>query len=121
VTHFFFWEISLKRFALSLCIFAVSAISALGADLPARVYTKAPIAPPVVVYNWTGCFVGGNGGGLWVRKDWRRTITQEIMGSHDADGGLGGVQGAATIRPATGCLAFRATMRGPTPVDRTST
>jgi outer membrane immunogenic protein len=92
VTHFFLWGISLKKFALSLCMLAASAASALAADLPARVYTKAPVAPPVVVYNWTGCYVGGNGGGLWVRKDWRRTITQEIMGSHDADGGLGGAQ-----------------------------
>lgn len=32
------------------------------ADLPARVYTKAP--PPVVAYNWTGCFIGGHLGGV---------------------------------------------------------
>src|SRR5262249_60817321 len=37
---------------------------ALAADLP----TKAPIvkAPPVVVvFNWTGCYIGGYGGGAW--------------------------------------------------------
>lgn len=34
------------------------------ADLPARV-TKAPMAAPVVTYNWTGCYLGGNVGGGW--------------------------------------------------------
>jgi outer membrane immunogenic protein len=37
---------------------------ATAADLPVKtpVY-KAP--PPVVIYNWTGCYVGGNVGGHW--------------------------------------------------------
>ena len=82
----------MKKLALSLSILAASAVSALAADLPAKVYTKAP-PPPVVVYNWTGCYIGGFGGGVWVRKDWRLTTTQLIDGSHDADGGIGGGQG----------------------------
>ena len=38
--------------------------SAMAADLrrPAPVYTKAP---PPIVYNWTGCYVGGHVGGAW--------------------------------------------------------
>jgi outer membrane immunogenic protein len=28
---------------------------------------KAPLPPPVVVYNWTGCYVGGNVGWKWGR------------------------------------------------------
>jgi outer membrane immunogenic protein len=40
--------------------------AASAADLPAR-YAKAPIAPPVVTYNWTGCYIGGNVGGGWAR------------------------------------------------------
>ena len=40
------------------------ATGALAADLPARVYTKAPVIPPVV-YNWTGFYVGGNVGYSW--------------------------------------------------------
>jgi outer membrane immunogenic protein len=82
----------MKRFALSLSILAASAASALAADLPARVYTKAPVVAPVAAYNWTGCYIGGNGGGVWVRKNWTRTTTQQFMGSHDADSWLGGVQ-----------------------------
>ena len=41
------------------------------ADLAARTYTKAPA--PVVAYNWTGCHVGGNLGGV-ISKD--RTTNQ---------------------------------------------
>src|SRR5271166_4937042 len=80
----------MKRFALSLSMLAASAVTAFAADLP--VYTKAPVVAPVVVYNWTGCYVGANGGGLWVRKDWRFTTTQAFVGSHNADGALGGAQ-----------------------------
>lgn len=45
--------------ALSVVSLAVSAASA--ADLPARAYTKAPavVAP---VYDWTGFYLGANGG-----------------------------------------------------------
>ena len=35
---------------------------AAAADLGARPITKAPIAAPVVAYNWTGCYIGANGG-----------------------------------------------------------
>jgi outer membrane immunogenic protein len=53
---------------------ALAAGSANAADLarPVPVY-RAP--PPVVSYfTWTGCYVGGNGGGLWARKDWSNDI-----------------------------------------------
>src|SRR4051794_41761522 len=38
-------------------------VPALAADLAARPYTKAP--PPVMapIYNWTGFYIGGDGGG----------------------------------------------------------
>jgi outer membrane immunogenic protein len=46
--------------------------SAMAADLqrpaPAPVYTKAP--PMMPVFTWTGCYIGGNAGGLWAKKDW---------------------------------------------------
>ena len=40
------------------------------ADLAARPYTKAP--PPMVaaVYDWTGFYLGFNGGGGWAHKCW---------------------------------------------------
>jgi outer membrane immunogenic protein len=39
--------------------------SAFAADMAPR-YTKAPPAP-IVVYSWTGCYIGGNIGGGWAR------------------------------------------------------
>jgi outer membrane immunogenic protein len=38
------------------------AVPALAADMAPR-YSKAPPPPPVIVYNWTGCYIGGNVGG----------------------------------------------------------
>ena len=67
----------------------VAAGSASAADMPLKVPASLPAPAP----NWTGCYIGGNGGGVWVRKNWSRATTGEIMGSHDADGGLGGIQG----------------------------
>ena len=50
------------------------ATSALAADLPAKVYTKAP--PPVVdIYNWTGFYIGGNIGYSWGRSSDYSTLT----------------------------------------------
>lgn len=53
-------------FAAAIAVFGVTGTQA--ADIAARPYTKAPVAP-VVSYNWTGCYVGGNVGGGWHRID----------------------------------------------------
>jgi opacity protein-like surface antigen len=44
--------------------------SAGAADLarPAPVYAPSP--PVVAVFTWTGCYVGGNAGGIWANTDW---------------------------------------------------
>jgi outer membrane immunogenic protein len=59
----------MKKIALATtALFVLSAGAASAADLAARPYTKAP--PPVVaVYNWTGFYIGVNGGGAWGRED----------------------------------------------------
>ena len=84
--------IPMKKILLGAVAMIALSSPAFAADLPARVYTKAPVVAPVVTYNWTGCYIGGNTGGLWVRKDWRVTTTQAVIGGHDADGWLGGGQ-----------------------------
>lgn len=72
--------------------------AASAADLPARTYTKAPVAP-VAVYNWTGFYVGINGGGGSARKCWEITrdggtpiIPPINEGCHNATGGTVGGQ-----------------------------
>jgi outer membrane immunogenic protein len=53
-------EILMKVLPLAFSIVAVSAASAFAADLPAKVYTKAPAVAPG--FSWTGFYVGGGGG-----------------------------------------------------------
>jgi outer membrane immunogenic protein len=79
-----------KLFACSAgLILACFAGAAAAADLP--IYTKA--LPPVATYNWSGCYVGGNGGGLWADPEWWQVGgTGRLFSSHDVDGGLGGIQ-----------------------------
>lgn len=36
------------------------------ADMPVK---ARPVAPPVAVFSWTGCYVGISGGGNWGRND----------------------------------------------------
>src|SRR5437660_6050344 len=55
----------MKKVLLALTALAAFTGSAVAADLGARPYTKAP-APVAPVYNWTGFYIfGGGGGGLW--------------------------------------------------------
>ena len=71
---------------------AMGIAPALAADLPARVYTKAP---PVVapIYNWGGFYVGLNGGGGSSHDCWTGGIpVPTSLGCHDATGGLAGGQ-----------------------------
>jgi outer membrane immunogenic protein len=67
--------------------------SAMAADLsrpaPAPVYTKAPVMMPA--FTWTGCYIGGNGGGLWAKKDWTNTAGGTTA-SMDISSGLAGGQ-----------------------------
>lgn len=53
-----------KVLLASACLFALAA-PASAADLAARHYTKAPVAPMAAVYNWTGFYLGIVGGGAW--------------------------------------------------------
>jgi outer membrane immunogenic protein len=53
---------------LALAVTAVAALS--GQALAADMAVKAVRPPPVVVANWTGCYVGGGGGyGMWNQEN----------------------------------------------------
>ena len=79
-------------------LFTASGASA--ADLAARPYTKA--APMVVAtYDWSGFYLGANGGGAWSRKCWDLQTLNFLgaiiapgvaEGCHDATGGVAGGQ-----------------------------
>ena len=67
-----------------------AAAPAVAADLAARPYTKAP---PMVaaVYDWTGFYIGANGGWGSSRNSWD-LVGFGAEGSHDATGGTVGGQ-----------------------------
>jgi outer membrane immunogenic protein len=54
----------MKKLALAVSVLAISAVGASAADM-APVYTKAPAFVPPAVYDWTGFYVGVNGGYGW--------------------------------------------------------
>jgi outer membrane immunogenic protein len=71
-----------------------AAAPAVAADLAARPYTKAP-AMIAALYDWSGFYVGINGGGGWSRNGWDAVAPNAAIGpegSHDASGGTIGGQ-----------------------------
>jgi outer membrane immunogenic protein len=90
---------AMKKIALATTVLSMLfAGSASAADLAARPYTKAP--PPIVaVYNWTGFYVGINGGYASAHKCWDLNAVTGVPvvpafpeGCHDATGGTVGGQ-----------------------------
>lgn len=56
-------ETNMKKSLIAvLGLMAIASAPARAADLPARAYQKAPVAP-VAAYDWTGFYVGFNAGG----------------------------------------------------------
>jgi len=82
----------MKNVLMGIALGALIAAPASAADLrrPAPVPMVAPV-PVVTAHNWSSCYIGGHVGGLWVSKDWNGEFYRDL-GSHDANGWLGGVQ-----------------------------
>jgi outer membrane immunogenic protein len=70
----------MKKIAYAALALAVSAGSAVAADLPSR---KAPVLPPPPPLTWTGFYVGLNAGGLWSNNS---SINNVAYGLYNAPG-----------------------------------
>jgi len=96
----------MRRFALAFGVVSISAVSAFAADLPARTYTKAP--PMMAAYDWSGFYVGANGGYGSSSNCWALNQVGTVSlgtipdGCHDATGGVAG--GQVGYRWQTGAL-----------------
>jgi outer membrane immunogenic protein len=86
----------MKKFLLGTVALIAFAAPAAAADLAARPYTKAPPAPIAVVYDWSGFYIGANGGWGSSRKCWDFVDPAGAFvgaeGCHDATGGTAGGQ-----------------------------
>jgi outer membrane immunogenic protein len=88
----------MKKFLLGATALASLAMvmPAAAADLAARPYTKAPMAPVAAIYDWTGFYIGANGGGAWSRKcfDVVPVVAGALLpeGCADATGAVAGGQ-----------------------------
>jgi outer membrane immunogenic protein len=96
----------MKKFLLGAMGLAAlgMAAPASAADLAARPYTKAP-AMVAAIYDWSGVYIGINGGGGWSHKCWTEAPSTQTIpgvgvvtnpggneGCHNATGGMVGGQ-----------------------------
>ena len=85
-----------KILLTTTALIALGIAPAAAADLAARPYTKAP--PIAAVYDWSGFYIGANGGWGTSHNCWTNTaligipLTPASEGCHDADGGTVGGQ-----------------------------
>ena len=77
-----------KLLLVGVAMIALGTVSASAADIQRRqMPVKAPAYMPPPVYNWTGFYVGINGGGGWGRSDFSDPFAS---GSFNTSGGLVG-------------------------------
>jgi outer membrane immunogenic protein len=81
-----------RKIALALAAVAAFTGSAMAADLAARApLYKAP--PPVAIYNWTGFYIGVNGGGGWSNTDQYDSVLPSGLFTGPHQKGSGGFAG----------------------------
>src|SRR5216684_607607 len=84
----------MKKFVLGAIGALAMVTSASAADLAARPYTKAP-SIAAAMYDWSGFYIGANGGWGSSRKCWDVVPVVGALlaeGCHDATGGVAGGQ-----------------------------
>jgi outer membrane immunogenic protein len=69
------------RAKLAICVgvLLASATHAFAADMPAKVYTKAPVVP---IFSWTGFYVGGQIGYIWGSSNASAADTLAIVNTY---------------------------------------
>ena len=87
-----------KALLIGVSLAAMGAAPALAADLPARAYTKAPEMMMPAIYDWSGFYLGLNGGGASSHECYTinsvagAAVAPNSEGCHSATGGLVGGQ-----------------------------
>ena len=94
----------MKKILIAASLIAASASAASAADLAARPYANAPAPMMAALYDWSGFYIGANGG--WGSShDSRTNVTRTtFLGRYDATGGVAG--GQLGYRWQTGAWVF---------------
>jgi outer membrane immunogenic protein len=87
---------STLKVLIATCGVLLTYLPVSAADLSPAPLPQAPVAAPLPYYNWTGFYVGVNGGGAWGSQDRWNIITNRFDHfSTDISGGIvGGTIGA---------------------------
>jgi len=84
-----------KTFPIVLGAALMGATCAAAADLPPRLYTKAPVLEPV--YSWTGFYLGAHAGYIWANANASAADTAAIAATYGRmpmpQGGFAGLHG----------------------------
>jgi outer membrane immunogenic protein len=86
----------MRKMFLAASILAISTMAASAADMAPR-YSKAPPVIVEPVYDWSGFYIGINGGGAWGRTDTSLVATNGTLGFFDL-ANIPGVNAAGSNR-----------------------
>jgi outer membrane immunogenic protein len=75
-----------RAILIALGLVTLAALPASAADLGRRLPTKAPMMAPEPVWNWTGFYIGVNGGAGWARSE--HFTAAASTGLFDQKGGM---------------------------------
>jgi outer membrane immunogenic protein len=95
----------MRTLVLATAAFLSLAAPVLAADLRLPVKTPPPVVP---AFNFTGCYAGGQAGGLWNRQQWVNQtpgiLFGQPLGGHDVGNWLAGAQAGCDYQFASGLV-----------------
>jgi outer membrane immunogenic protein len=90
----------MKRILISTGLLALVSLPAVAADLPVK---ARPMVPIVTVHNWSGCYIGANGGGKWAQTSGNLSISSTTLSASQTFLFDRATSGSAVLGGQVGC------------------